>query len=82
MSGERTAYLLSVVEEAVERARETIAMVTERYTPPPPDTDDAPLTMEEVIQHEQEYGHLAPTPGCTHPTCIRAALMLAAQGLA
>ena len=53
-----------------------LAMVNERFAPQSVVSDVRELTFEEVMAHLDQAGHLAPSEGCTHPTCMKAALFI------
>lgn len=52
-----------------------IKMVSDRYGVPP--KDDDVITLTEMMQHYDDYGHTPGDPNCGHPICERARMMVA-----
>lgn len=76
MSGERSAYFVQMAERGAQRVVDRIQMVADRYGAPPNPNDDV-ITLAEMLQHLEDFGHTVGSPDCGHPLCEKARLMVA-----
>ena len=76
MAGERSERMIDLAARGAARMSRRLSMVNERFAPQSDFSDVRELTFQEVMAHFNEQGHMAPSEGCTHPTCAKAAAFI------
>lgn len=76
MAGERSTRFVDVAARAAQRMAKRLAKIDDLYAPETAASYVRELTFERYMDHFAQFGHWAPSPGCTDDVCLTASAMI------